>query len=286
MIRSMVSIGILLCIALFIPAENASAGCTRESLQTAVDSYLAAQKAGDASKMTLVSPLIKYTQNMKEVTADKGLWNTALPISFSRSFLDVETCQTFTEVIIAEGAPNPYVLGTKLKVENGKIAEIDSLVTQKGDWLFNAADYLKYSSKEDWSVVPRDKRPTRQTLIDAGNGYLDLFGDKNAKVPWGTPCARLEGGAYTSKNFDDPNASCNVGVPTGQLKIVSRTYVVDVDMGTVIIVCRFGAVTGMPDSHMFRLIDGKLRYVHTLSVAVTDQQTSAPKQPMPKAPNY
>ena len=61
--------------------------CTRESLQTAVDSYVAAQKVGDRTKMVLADK-VKYLENMGEVAADKGLWNTALPIAFSRSFLD------------------------------------------------------------------------------------------------------------------------------------------------------------------------------------------------------
>jgi hypothetical protein len=33
--------------------------------------------------------------------------------------------------------------------------------------------------------------------------------------------------------------------------------------------CRFGnSQSGMPDSHTFRLVNGKLRYVHTLSVNI------------------
>jgi hypothetical protein len=280
----MVGITILLCCFLLIPTENATAGCSRESLQAAAESYIAAQQAGDASKMSLMSPLIKFIENMKEITKEKALFNTALPVAFHRNFLDPDTCQTFTEVIITEGG-HPYVLGTKLKVENNKIVEFDSLVADEGDWLFNAPDYLKYSSKEDWAILPKAKQPTRQMLIDAGNAYLDIFGDKTAKVPWGVPCARLEGGAYTTKDFDDPNASCNVGVPEGQLKILARTYTVDVEMGSVVIFCRFGAVVnGMPDSHLFRIINGKLRYVHTISIS--EQPMNMPKQPAPKVPTY
>jgi hypothetical protein len=53
-----------------------------------------------------------------------------------------------------------------------------------------------------------------------------------------------------------------------QIKTAIREYVVDVDMGSVDVFCRFGSVDGMPDSHLFRLIDGKLRYAHTLSMNV------------------
>ncbi len=266
MIRTIVSIAILFCGTSFVQAEGPAAACTRAVLQTAVDNYIAAQEAGNPSKMSLASK-VKYLENMKEIKKDQGLWNTPLPVSFHRSLLDVDSCRTFTEVVVTEGS-HPYVLGTRLKIEDGKVSEINSLVTQKGDWLFNADNYLNYSKAEDWRVLNADERVDRQTLINAGNAYFDHFSDKNVPVPFGTPCARLEGGAYTAKNFDDPKATCDVGFPVDKLPIVDRSYVVDVDMGTVNIFCRFGNPPGAPDSHSFRLVHGKLRYVHTLTVNV------------------
>jgi hypothetical protein len=270
MIRAIASIVILLCSTSFVLAASAAAdqakGCTRAVLQTAVDSYLAAQGAGNLSKMPLASQ-VKYIENMTAIKKDQGLWNTPLPIAFHRSFLDVDSCWTFTEVIVTEGG-NPYVLGTRLKVEDGKISEIESIITKKGDWLFNAENYLKYSEAEDWRVLNANERSDRQALINAGNAYFDHFSDKAVQVPFGKPCARLEGGMYTTRNFDDPNATCDIGFPEDKLPIVNRSYVVDVEMGTISIFCRFGNPPGTPDSHSFRLVNGKLRYVHTLTVNV------------------
>jgi hypothetical protein len=255
---------VVLC-AFSVPAHaQQRPACTRESLQTAVDSYLAAQKAGDRTKMAFADK-VKYLENMNEVAADKGMWNTPLPIAFSRSFLDKDRCRTFSEVIVTEGG-HPYVIGTRLSVDNGKITAIDSLVSDQGDWLFNANAYLKYSSKEDWSVPKQGTRASMQELINAANSYLDLFSDKLVKTPWGKPCARLEGGAYTNRN-GDPNATCEVGIPPGVLYIVNRDYVVDEEQGVINVYCRFGnSTTGMPDSHTFRLVNGKIRNVHTISV--------------------
>jgi hypothetical protein len=239
--------------------------CTRQSLQAAVDSYLDAQRAGDRTRMAFAEK-VKYLQNMSEVDADKGLWNTALPIDFSRSFLDKNRCRTFSEVIVT-GGEHPYVIGTRLSVDNGKITAIDSLVTEKGDWLFNANNYLKFSKVEDWHALSKTERVPMQQLIDSGNQYLDQFSDKLVQAPWGIPCARLEGGAYTDRK-NDPKATCKVGIPPGVLYIVNRDYVVDEELGVVNIFCRFGnSQTGMPDSHTFRLVKGKLRWVHTLSVS-------------------
>ncbi|MBN2419358.1 MAG: hypothetical protein JXL81_08240, partial [Deltaproteobacteria bacterium] len=60
--------------------------------------------------------------------------------------------------------------------------------------------------------------------------------------------------------------------------IVGRTFVVDEDMGAVNVFCRFGAMkNGMPDSHTFRLVRGKYKWIHTLSVNLTDQPLAVPE---------
>ena len=271
MIRVIAIIGILFCTVSCGPEENAATNqaeeCTRAVLQTAVDSYLAAQEAGDPSKMLLASQ-VRYVENMNEIQKEEGLWNTPLPIAFHRSFLDVDSCWTFTEVIITEGG-HPCVLGTRLKVDNGRISEINSLVTDKDAWLFNAEDYLKYSTAEDWRVLNPEERVDRQVLIDSGNAYFDHFADPTVEIPFGIPCARLEGGLYTARDFNDPNASCDIGFPENDsLPMTGRSYVVDEDMGTVNIFLHFGYPPGAPDSHTFRLVNGKIRYVHTLTLTV------------------
>jgi len=146
MIRTILSISLFFCSTLLFQTGTAFAaqakGCTRATLQAAVDSYIAAQKAGDPSKMSLASS-VKYVQNWMEIYKEEGLWNSPLPVAFHRSILDVDACRTFTTVIVTEG--NQYVIGTRLKLEDGRIAEIESMYTTKRDWLFNADNYLKYS---------------------------------------------------------------------------------------------------------------------------------------------
>jgi hypothetical protein len=204
------------------------------------------------------SSSFKYIENTKETSLTAGIWQKGIPIAFRRSFLDVPMCNTFTEIIVTEGG-HPYVIGTRLKVDGGKISELESLVTDDGDWLFDAAAYLKYSKAEDWSVIPEPDRDSRETLIAAANAYFDVFNDKSVKVPWGTPCTRLEGGkGYTG-------STCDVGIPSG-ITFADKRFIVDVDLGTSIGMVRFGGANGLPDSHMFRVLKGKIRYVHTLTV--------------------
>ena len=272
--RALLSMAILLSGTALVHAQTA---CTRSMLQAAADSYVEAQQAGNLSKMSL-DPKVKFRENMSDTTREKGLWNTALPIALHHSIYDVGRCKTFSEVIVTEGG-HPYVIGTRLTVKDGKVTEIDSLVTNQGDWLFNAPDYLKYSSAADWAVLPVDDRVSRQSLIDAGNQYFDfVFMDKGIRPPWGTPCARLEGGAYTNVKNEDKD-TCQIPAPLGNMYIVDRSFVVDEEMGAVNVFCRFGSETGMPDSHLFRLVNGRYRWIHTLSVNLTGKPIVVPTPP-------
>jgi hypothetical protein len=207
-------------------------------------------------------------ENVAPADIEKGLIKTAMKIDHHRSLLDPNTCQTFTEVIVTN-KEKPYVLGTRLRVNRDKIAEIEILWTTTGYWLFDADAYLKWSSSENWGPIPANQRDTRETLVAAASAYLDAFleGQKDL-VPWGYPCNRTEGGRGRTGG-GSPKDSCDPGVPSG-VNISNRRFVVDPTIGAVVVFCTFGAGnpnggSGAPDTHLFRVENGKLRYVHTLT---------------------
>jgi hypothetical protein len=244
----------------------ADVSCTREGLKAAADLYVAAQTKGDVSGLPLAKGL-GYVENFKAINIADSMLHKPMKVDHTRSLLDTSTCQTFTEVVVTDKA-NPYVLGTRLRVNHGLIAEIETLWTTTGYWLFNADNYMKYSTAEDWGAIPENKRDTRATLESAANAYLDAFLEgKIDLVPWGYPCNRTEGGMHTGKGA--PDDSCTVGVPSG-VNIANRHFVVDDVIGAVVAFCTFGAGgpnggSGAPDTHLFRVENGKLRYVHTLT---------------------
>jgi hypothetical protein len=253
--------------ASLIPAlGHAAVSCTRGGMQEAVDLYIAAQSKGDLAGLPLAKG-VGYWENGVPTAIETGFVAKPMKIDHHRTFFDTASCQTFTEVIVTDKAA-PYVFGTRLRVNHDKIAEVEILWTTTGYWLFNADAYLKYSSTEKWDPIPVAKRDSRDTLVSAANAYLDAFLEKRLDlVPWGFPCVRLEGGAYTGKG--SPKDSCEVGVPGG-VNIANRRFIVDESLGTVQVFCTFGAGgpgsrSGAFDSHLFRVEHGKLRYVHTLT---------------------
>jgi len=270
---------IALVVAVITPASGLAQkkrSCTRDGLKRMTDLYVAAQTKGDLSGMPLAQSN-QYMENMVAIDINKSIIKKPLKIDFNRSIYDESTCQTFTEVIVTNKA-EPYVIGTRLRVISDKIVEVETIWTTTGHWLFNADDYLKYSSAEKWDEIPAGKRDAHQALLYAANSYLDAFleGDPDI-VPWGTPCVRIEGGAYTEPGGETPNSHCaalpgdptKIGMPSG-VNISNRRYVIDETIGAILVLCTFGTTTpdgrsGAPDSHLFRMENGKPRYVHTLT---------------------
>ena len=128
---------------------------------------------------------------------------------------------------------------------------------------------MKYSAAEKWDEIPAGKRDSRATLVAAATAYLDAFLEgKKDLVPWGHPCNRTEGGRGRTGG-GQPDDACDPGLPSG-VNISNRRYVVDENIGSVVVFCTFGAGSpnggsGAPDTHLFRVEGGKLRYVHTLT---------------------
>jgi len=54
-------------------------------------------------------------------------------------------------------------------VDEGRITRIDSLVTTKGDWLFNAGNYAHVMKMENWNALLRQRQvPLRAHLLCFG----------------------------------------------------------------------------------------------------------------------
>ncbi|MCW2388554.1 hypothetical protein M2333_001600 [Sphingobium sp. B11D3B] len=282
MLRKIAGLALGSCIALTAMPAMAQQSCTRTALEEATQSYVAAQQAGNPSLIKL-APDAKLQEQMEPITLAAALLNKPQKIDFHRAIHDTQGCESFVEVIITDPA-HPYVLGTRIKLTGDLVREIETLVTDADDWLFKASNTLAYSRAEKWDMIPMEKQGSRETIIAAADAYLNLFNDPTVRVPWGSPCARLEGGIYTAKGAPgvvSKEDSCAVGVPKNT-PLVDRRYLVDQDLGSVVVLLRFGN-SSLPDSHLFRVENGLLRYVHTITVCKT-LNCGFPVKPIPNPP--
>jgi len=274
-IKSLVigALGAVAAVAVSSPALAQAGGCPRERLKEIADQYRASQADGRAiMHMTPMGEWVNYNENFELSSMTfGGVIASPQKVDWDRSFYDTVTCQVYVESIITNPA-HPYVLASVIRGSGaigspiGTISGFDVIVTDKDDWLFNADKTLYYARREDWTDIPEAQRNTRDELKAAADAYLNSFKDKSVVVPWGTPCARLEGSAYTGKG--QPDDSCAVGVPDN-IDMAERRYVIDPVVGSVAVFLRMGP-NKRPDAHVFRIEGGKIRYVHTVTSCGTD----------------
>jgi len=249
--------------------------CTREYLQSTADSYVDLMATGQHDRFENIAYTMKYFENNQTASLLNGVPASGLTIDAHRSIFDTTQCKTMTELIVTD-TKHPYVIHTQMSLDpEGNVNLIDSIVTDAGDWAFNATGTSYWNSQETWRPIPESTRDTRDTIKAAGEAYADRCNDVSVHVPFGTPCARLEGGAYTGRGNLSAN-TCDIGGLPEHIPMTNRKYVVDEVMGVVDIFMGFTGLDrtrnteGAPDSHTFRVEGGRIRYIHTASACFVD----------------
>jgi hypothetical protein len=271
-VKSTIKVSIVLAGLAF--AGHASAACDRATLQKLAATYVKAQTDGKASLVPLAKGAT-YAENDQAMDIGKGVLAGPLKIDFTRSLHDTTQCATFTEVVAATD-PHPYVIHTRMEAtKDGKVSKMESVVTDAGDWVFGAAEHLAVTKVEKWDEIPKDKRDSRAAIQAAADAYLNNWGDPALPVPHGTPCARLEGRLNTGARKPEDN-TCNMGAFPQKLNVGNRRYVIDENFGAVVIFHNFPWLDagipkdpGTPASQMFRVEDGKNRYIHEVTVCTS-----------------
>jgi len=171
---------------------DASAACTRDSLEALTENYVEAQTTGNATLLPMADGAY-YGENDLPRNITEGMLSQAITPDFTRSIVDTTLCATFTE-FVAASHDHPYVIHTRMEVnDDNAVSIMESVVTDEGDWVFGADAFLGYTQAEDWGVIPEDQRDMRGVLKAAAEAYINNWGDPYLPVPHGTPCTRLEG---------------------------------------------------------------------------------------------
>ncbi|GAW19713.1 hypothetical protein ANO14919_092020 [Xylariales sp. No.14919] len=255
-------------------AAQAAAACSRAALQEVAAAYVRAQADGKPTLLSLATNT-SYAENDKPLDIAKGVLSQPITIDFNRSIYDTTQCATFTELTAAT-SKHPYVIATRILLDDdaSKITKIESVVTDSGDWAFNATGHLYWTRQEKWEPVPEAQRDTRAAIQAAGDAYLNQWGNSTLPVPLGTPCTRLEGGAYTGQSNPSAN-TCRMGAFPQPLKVGDRRYIIDEELGAVDIFNGFPWLEAtkpdgsVPSTNFIRVERGLIRYIHELTVCET-----------------
>jgi hypothetical protein len=144
------------------------------------------------------------------------------------------------------------ILAVRLKVDKGKVSEIETIVNRQGELFFSPPGVLD-TKDHDWEgILPPAQRSTREYMNDAANKYFSGFSpNPDVEAPFATPCDRWEGGVSTTATTHN----CS---PKGfNMTHTHRRFpVTDVEAGITAGFVNFNG--GLPDVHMFKIRNGKI----------------------------
>lgn len=257
--------------AFLVPA--AMGACQWASLRQMTDTYIESQTFGELDPSLLPAGRgVIYKENDKVVDIKTGLLSKSLKVDFAHTIIDQTECASFTKLVVAD-AKNPYVIGTQIfynDTADGILTTdvVDVIVTGAGTG-DAPAQILDHVAVEDWSSLGRDNQDGRDVLRAVADVYLDLWTDpsKIGSVPFARGCSRLEGSRFVADSctagLDLPGPE-NTSPPQPN---TNRRYVIDESVGAVSVFSSFGSLENAPASHEFRIVGGKLYYVHQIIAA-------------------
>ena len=212
-----------MAIALAAPAAAQQGQCSRDTLQDVATRYVKAQHDGSVFALP-VGEWVDYRENYQLVSTTAGVIGQPADFAWHVDLVDPGSCRVFVQGVIL--APKPYVVGTTLAWSFNGLGQINSVVTQAGDPQFDAQAAAAAAAKEDWSVIPAEKRDPREALMAAANAHLP-------------------------------------GLPGG--KLVAPELTIDATKGAVAVRGHVGTAEGPAVGHVLRIEGGKVRYDHALT---------------------
>ncbi len=249
-----------------LAADNAA--CDRECLKGFVTTYIDALVAQKPDSLPL-SPKIKFTEDCKEIKVGEGLWKSKIKLTdYRRDILDAREGVAVSFNVIEE-KELPVLFVFRLKIEDQKIAEIESTVVRGKEegMLFNPEN-LKTVSKGMSYIPKKEQLVEREKAIKIALTYPEglkvgsfvkvdspmadnAYRYENGQLMAGPGCTFFKGCDNMKKQF----------IPT-LAGIKYRTLAVDEEMGVVAVRMNFGPGSlfqgdGELDVwHSFKIYDG------------------------------
>jgi hypothetical protein len=236
---------VLSSVFLLSSVSPAQTQCDRECLRGFITQYLTAMIAHDPKSLPLTANA-RFTEDTKTLPLGEGLWKGISRLRpYRQDFLDVREGQAASHVIVDENGM-PVMLALRLKIENRKISEIETMVTRnRMEGAIFAVDNLQKPQEEMNRVPDASQKMSRADLIRIAEFYpigLKAGGSFDAvKAPFAPGAYRLENG----QRMAGPGAragSENIGSQRiiAHPDVTYRIAAVDEELGIVLMRLDFG----------------------------------------------
>jgi hypothetical protein len=269
---------------------NARAACDRACLTGFADTYFKALVDNRASAVPL-APNVKITLNGQVMKLDQAFWESAERTIYRWDIVNEQLGDVASEAVVlnTDGSKTMYM--ARLKVLNGKIAEVETIKANKGeaDRLWDPDNLTAVSPALQLSIREADQ-DSYYALIAAAESYWRAFQtngtDTYHPASLMPDARRFENGVQTTGLVrNGVYASASEGFDKGRFKgrnLWDRRYpVVDTERGIVLSIVRFGLKDGMKSesaatandrlvAEFFCVKAGKIQEIHAVLYNLPD----------------
>jgi hypothetical protein len=248
-----------------VERKHTGLSCDHDCLIHAADEYMDALVAQDPSRVHWAKT-VHYTENSVAMMIGDGTWGTATGKSASPQHAADPATGNVAWFGTIEEHGQPAYYAVRLKVEDGKTAEVEAVIQRKGVDVGPYGDPSHDAHDPAFSaIVPPAHRSSRSTLISLADGYFSTLQLNNGKVhtKFDPDCARRENGKTTTDgSFAAPVEGCESQFKLGYFLFDKRVrgrryFVVDEPHGVVV---STGYIDHPADFETYQTTDGKTQH--------------------------
>jgi len=196
--------GAMLTMTVAVVGAQGSGACNRECLIGLTEAYLSAMVARDPAKAP-VTANVRVTQNTRPMSLGQGVWESIKGVRGYKLLVTDPAAGQVALYTVVDGAERPGLLTLRMKVEERRISEIESVYVGIGQTGFGSVDDLVTVDPVWTASLPPAQRRPRAEMVDIANRYFETL-EKNIvdHVPFTSNCLRIENGVQTAGRAGAP----------------------------------------------------------------------------------
>lgn len=223
--------------------------CDRACLEGLATQYLNALVAHDPKQLPLAQD-VRYTEQDQVLDVGDGFWGTATEVGHFRACFSDPVVEQIGCIVTMHEGDHLLIMGMRLRVELGRITEIETNYYRQGGGGPSGIAALDASTPDPiWTAtVPPEQRVSRSQMISTTNMYFAGLENNDGKgvYPFADDCNRVENGMQTTNNptlsptapFNAFGMSCTAQFKSGYYAVVTRIHhrrfpIVDQERGVV-----------------------------------------------------
>lgn len=261
-------------IALSFGISAAAATCDRTCLLQQAAQFNTKMLAHTLGKI-LLAPAAEIRENTKAISLDASKWSMIKQIRSEGVFADPVLGNVFEHVAAETDAGKIVYIGTRLKVVDGKITEVE--INFDDGPQVNAKNLIPYDPLFN-TIVPEGERSTREQLERIITSYFQGLTDhKPIEADYDPRCDRYHSGNRVTHNArngveNNGDVGCyesNLGPKPWGPATETRIAVVDPERGIVIgysILYYGNSERRMQINEVFKILDGRIRMVDNIGL--------------------